>query len=205
MKVFKEASGFRGDVPAAKSKQYSKHKNIPCFDDSTCLNGPTIASLTGSTAHCSYQSTSKSCVSEISKRLKRAEFKGGAHEPDKLPDDCKIKQTCLKNHGSALHDNYLTVSQPALQRPHVTRKGDTDQCKLDNKKQSSRKSGNACPAYNKPFYAVLVGNSVRVYNTKLYASLPFYDKYMVKERVRDNTGNTKIKMTLKSTVSDSIL
>ena len=50
----------------------------------------------------------------------------------------------------------------------------------------------------KPSYAVLVGNSVRTYNTKLYASLPLQDKYMIKQRVQDASGATRIKLVLKS-------
>ena len=50
--------------------------------------------------------------------------------------------------------------------------------------------------YLKPSYPVLVGNAVRTYNTKLYASLPQQNKYMVKQRVRDASGAAKIKLVL---------
>ena len=52
--------------------------------------------------------------------------------------------------------------------------------------------------YLKSSYPVLVGNTVRTYNTKLYASLPQQNKYMVKQRVQDASGATKIKLVLLS-------
>ena len=57
---------------------------------------------------------------------------------------------------------------------------------------------NYAGCYLKPSYPVLVGNTVRTCNTKLYASLPQQNKYMVKQRVRDASGATKIKLVLKS-------
>ena len=52
--------------------------------------------------------------------------------------------------------------------------------------------------YKKLTYAVLVGNTVRTCNTKLYASLPLQNKYMVKQRVQDSSGATRIRLVLKS-------
>ena len=49
--------------------------------------------------------------------------------------------------------------------------------------------------YNKTTYIVLVRDSVKVVNTKLYASLPVRNKYMVKERI---PGTNKVKLVLKS-------
>ncbi|XP_065897065.1 serine/threonine-protein kinase pakF-like isoform X3 [Dysidea avara] len=49
--------------------------------------------------------------------------------------------------------------------------------------------------YNKATYIVLIGDSVKPVNTKLYASLPVRDKYMVKERI---PGTNKVKLVLKS-------
>ena len=211
---FKETSRFRGDVPPTKGKPFFNQKNtLPSFDDGTHLNEPTIVSLTGSRADyssCSYRSkiaTSTSHTSEVHKHLKHAEFKGGVNEPDKILDDYKIKHTSNANQDSALQDDYLTASQPDLQKSHVAKsiKGGPRSSKLDNvkEKDSSRKSKNICSAYNKPFYAVVVGNCVKVYDTKLYASLPIHNKYMVKERVHNATGNTKIKLTLKSSFSEN--
>ena len=52
--------------------------------------------------------------------------------------------------------------------------------------------------YKKPTYVVLVGDTVRKCNTKLYSSLPLRNKFMVKQRVQDSTGATRIKLVLKS-------
>ena len=52
--------------------------------------------------------------------------------------------------------------------------------------------------YLKPSYPVLVGNTVKTYDTKLFASLPQQGKYMVKQRVRDSSGATRVKLALKS-------
>ena len=49
--------------------------------------------------------------------------------------------------------------------------------------------------YSKATYIVLIGDNVKVVNTKLYASLPVRDKYMVKERI---PGTNKVKLVLKS-------
>ena len=54
--------------------------------------------------------------------------------------------------------------------------------------------------YNKPTYAVLVGNSVKVYSTSIFASLPTRSTFMVKERQKDSSGMTRVKLALKSCV-----
>lgn len=55
--------------------------------------------------------------------------------------------------------------------------------------------------YNKSTYAVLIGNSVKVYSTNTFASFPHNNKFLVKERHQDSTGITRVKLTLKSTES----
>ena len=47
-------------------------------------------------------------------------------------------------------------------------------------------------------YVVLVGLSIRTVNTKLCASLPVYNKFMVKQREQNLFGVTKVKLVLKS-------
>ena len=64
--------------------------------------------------------------------------------------------------------------------------------------KSSTITTNSHDCYMKSSYPVLVGNTVRTYNTKVYASLPQQNKYMVKQRVRDASGNTKAKLVLQS-------
>ena len=50
----------------------------------------------------------------------------------------------------------------------------------------------------KQSYVVLVGNRVRTVNTKLCASLPVHNKFMVKQREQNLFGVTKVKLVLKS-------
>ena len=64
--------------------------------------------------------------------------------------------------------------------------------------ENSFTAGNYAGCYFEPSYAVSVGNTVRTYNTKLYASLPQQNKYMVKQRVQDPSRATKIKLVLQS-------
>ena len=52
--------------------------------------------------------------------------------------------------------------------------------------------------YTKPTYAVLVGNTVQVYDTSIFASLPHCNKFMVKEKQKeDSSGIIKVKLHLK--------
>ena len=51
---------------------------------------------------------------------------------------------------------------------------------------------------HKQSYIVLVGNSVRPVNTKLYASLPLRNKFLVKQQERNVYGSTIVKLVLKS-------
>ena len=53
--------------------------------------------------------------------------------------------------------------------------------------------------YNKSSYAVLIGDSVKVYSTNIFAALPSNNKFLVKERHQDLSGVTRVKLTLKST------
>ena len=64
--------------------------------------------------------------------------------------------------------------------------------------ENSFTAGNYADCNFNHLYPVLVGNTVRTYNTKLFASLPQQNKYMVKQRVRDASGATKIKLVLQS-------
>lgn len=57
--------------------------------------------------------------------------------------------------------------------------------------------------FMKPVYPVLVGNSVKVCSTNLFASLPQHDKFLVKERLRDPVaGFTRAKLVLKSSITE---
>ena len=53
--------------------------------------------------------------------------------------------------------------------------------------------------YSKSTYAVLIGGTVKVYSTNIFAALPSNNKFLVKERHQDLSGVTRVKLTLKST------
>ena len=59
--------------------------------------------------------------------------------------------------------------------------------------------------YNKATFAVLIGDSVKVYGTKQYASLPCHDKFMVKERIKGNAGVAKARLVLKSSMAEKFV
>ena len=60
--------------------------------------------------------------------------------------------------------------------------------------------------YAKPVYPVLVGNSVKVFPTNMFASLPQHDKFLVKERLHDPTvGFSRAKLVLKSCSTEARL
>ena len=61
------------------------------------------------------------------------------------------------------------------------------------------KAKSGVSGYGHSEYPVLIGNTVVVYGTKAFASLPQHSKYMVKVKVKDTSGIYKVKMALKST------
>ena len=60
---------------------------------------------------------------------------------------------------------------------------------------------------SEPMYTVLVGNSVKIFSTKLFAQLPQHDKFLVKERLHDLTVGqyTRAKLVLKSSATKTKL
>ena len=71
---------------------------------------------------------------------------------------------------------------------------------IDNHKNTSH----GVPGYTKPVYSILVANSIKVYPTNLFASLPQHDKFLVKERQHDPaTGLTKARLILKSSLTEA--
>ena len=64
----------------------------------------------------------------------------------------------------------------------------------DHRNVSQRVTG-----YTKPAYPVLVGNSVKVFPTDVFALLPQHNKFLVKERLHDPTvGYARAKLVLRS-------
>ena len=206
----KETSGFRGDVPPNKTKGPFP----PSHDDRDhLLDGPTVGSqgyFTASTADYSSQSyrskiaTFSSGIAEPYTKppeLQCANFKGEDDEADKkLPSANKGHlQPNLLNIGcntqTALYCNQVTqvLSTGTDQRKYDHLQGKKHDKTVKSNEKDERK---VVEYYKKATYAVLIGNTVRVCNTKLYASLPQCNRCMVKERVKDSSGTTRVKLKL---------
>ena len=193
-----EPSEFRGDVPPKKTR----NPLPPGFDDSRYLHENTVGSqgyFTGSTAdYSSYSYRSKiatfsSGISEAHTKplsLQRAKFKGGSDETDNKPLNI---DKCIEPVESPNAAVYRDQIGPNQWKPHLQVTKQEKVIKPD--KKNERK---VADCYSKATYAVLIGNSVRIYDTKMYASLPLHNKCMVKERIKDASGNTRVKMSLKT-------
>ena len=194
-----EPSKFRGDVPPKKTRG-----SIPSVYDESTFGSQGY--FTGSTTDYSSQSyrskiaTFSSVVSEPYTKpagLQRASFKGEDDEADRKP--LTVNKIHLEpvgyNAQTALCPNQLLQTGIDQQKSY-----DHVQAKLHDKTMRSNEidEKRAVEYYKKATYAVLIGNTVRVCNTKLYASLPLCNKCMVKERVKDSSGTTRVKLKLKT-------
>ena len=152
--------------------------------------------------------------------LVRSNFKGETCVPDK-DKDLHVEQgpvpDIYENNGSdRLYDYYSSQKSqskpPGLNDVHLDSKNsttpreiqssgiNTDHAVIANDSLKTRKDDkvtSATKGYSKLTYTVLIGNSVKVYNTTM-ASNPHYDKFIVKERYKDTSGITKTKLALKS-------
>ena len=210
----RETSDFRGDLPPKKARSLFP----PGFDDSghSLLDESTIGSqgyFTGSTAdYSSYSYRSKiatfsSGISEVYTKpaaLQRANFKGKDDETDNKPLSInkKIVEHSLElpslgySTQTAVYRNQAASFGP---KSHDEWKSHLQSTKHDKIIKSDKKDERKfTDYYKKATYAVLIGNTVRVCNTKLYASLPLCNKYMVKEKIKDASGNARVKLSLKT-------
>ena len=205
-----ETSDFRGDVPPKKTRATFP----PGHDDGAhLLDEPTVGSqgyFTGSTADYSSQSYrskiatfSSSIAGPYAKPagLQRASFNGEDYEADKKP--LSVNKGHLES--SLLNVGYS--AQTPLNNNHILATGTAQRMSYDHVqanrndktvKPNEKNERKAVEYYKKATYAVLIGNTVRVFNTKLYASLPLCNKCMVKERVKDSSGATRVKLKLKT-------
>ena len=207
-----ETSEFRGDVPPKKTREPFP----PGYDDGGghLLNEPTVGSqgyFTGNTADYSSQ-TYRSSIATFSSSiaepytkpgLQRASFQGDDDEADK-----KMFNTNNKHLEPTLQSFNLGYNtQTPLYRNQVLGTGTDQQKSYDHAqakkhdktiKANEKDERKAVDYYKKATYAVLIGDTVRVCNTKLYASLPLCNKCMVKERVKDSSGATRVKLKLKT-------
>ena len=203
-----DISEFRGDVPPKKANGPLSPSGV----DGGHLHETTVGSqgyFTGSTADYSSHSyrskiaTFSPGISEAHTKpldLQRTKFKGGADEADNKPlnsVDRYIEPTLESPKTAAIYRDQVTSTG---HNPHLQVVKHETVIKPD--KKDERK---AADSYRKTTYAVLIGNTVRIYDTRMYASLPLYNKCMVKERIKDASGNTRVKMSLKTLQSESRL
>lgn len=202
-----ETSDFRGDVP-----KKGRGPLIPGFDDSGKLHESTVGSQgyhTGSTADYSSHSfrsriaTFSSGISDAYTKpagLQRAQFKGRDDEADHKLALGKHLEPSLESPNTGYN------AQTAVYRNQVTSHTSNGQWKayLQVPKQDKviKADENAerktAYYYKKATYTVLIGDTVRVCSTKLYATLPLHNKCMVKERIKDALGNTRVKLSLRT-------
>ena len=197
----KETSRFRGDVPSKKTRGPFP----PGCDDGGHLVESTIGSqgyFTGSTADYSSQSyrskiaTFSSGISEAHTKpgLQPASFKGGDDEADKKPHLEPSLQSGYNAQTKMYHNQVVATSTDQRKSYDQVQAKKHDRTVKPNEKDERK----AVEYYKKATYAVLIGDTVRVCNTKLYASLPLCNKCMVKERVKDSSGTTRVKLKLKT-------
>lgn len=131
--------------------------------------------------------------------LQCANFNGGEYKPDgKLFDEGSLTRKPMPPGGTnetSWDYHGISVNRVA-QNSLVTATKDTKTPLKLHGSEETHKVG-----FNKPSYPVLIGNNVVVCDTKLFASLPLHDKYMVKERVQGVSG-VRAKLLLKSTYID---
>ena len=211
----KETSDFRGDVPPKKARSPRRSLLPPGFDDSghSLLNESTIALqgyFTGSTAdYSSYSYRSKittfsSGIPEVYTKpaaLQRAIFKREDEVDSKpLSINKKIVEPSLElpsigySTQTAVYHNQAISFGP---KSHDQWRSHLQSPKHDKVIKSDKKDERKfIDYYKKATYAVLIGNTVRVCNTKLYASLPLCNKFIVEEKSKDASGNATCRMKL---------
>ena len=190
-----ETSEYRGDNPSKRAKGHLQSG----IDDSAHLNESTIGSqgyYTGSTADYSsysYKSriaTFSSGISEPFRKpiMTRGKFKGEEDEPDKH---------FLESPNAVIHrdQNAHDVGPSQLKHHLQAAKLKHDSLKIKPDKKNEKK---VADCYRKSTYTVLIGDTVKVYDTKTYAILPLRNHYLVKERIKDASGNTRVKMSLRT-------
>lgn len=192
---YREASQWRGDKPPMKQLIFP-----PSSDDSGYLstNGSQncFTADYSSSSHCARIATLSSGTLETNRKpqnLQCGNFKGSFSEADFKPFENDLKS----GNGVVYHEQSSSTGPVIQQKPYLHVAKDIKQSsKLDIIPEKNSTIEKKVAGYGKSFYAVLIGNTVRACNTKVYASLPVYDKYMVKERV---PGTNRMKLSLKTT------
>ena len=134
-------------------------------------------------------------------------FRAIPHHADFNPSTLKVQYPPAKRSIQQKDlDSDLDVSQQ-VQRESETQHSNNDSSAWQKINQPTKPSSpSSLPepkkGYNKSSYAVLIGDSVKVYSTNIFAALPSNNKFLVKERHQDLSGVTRVKLTLKSTEKD---
>ena len=187
---------LRGDKPLNKQSLTNQlhSKSFLSVDSGRSYNETTVGSSGyGSSVNSNYsQNTFKSQIVG----LQHSNLSGIDSVPDKATDSVQLNklQNALDN--TATRHSYR---EPCVSLGHHNQRitNNWDPPANVRKKEETVREPVTKSGYSKPTYAVLIGNTVTVYDTSRFASLPNYSKFMVKERQRDSFGVTRVKLALK--------
>ena len=194
----------RGDKPLTKclldSKLTMQMHASPFIssDDGKRQNESTFGLSANCTAVNGSNYSTNSYKSQIAVGLQHSKLTGVESVADKATDKVKLnKQSKAVNNGQHSYrepevysDHYKQYTRRNNWEP-PTPAWKTKECMQEPAQV-------ALSGYTKPAYAVLVGSTVMVCDTSKFASLPNHSKFMVKERIQDSSGTTKVKLALKS-------
>ncbi len=136
--------------------------------------------------------------------LVTSDFSGVHSEQDKVTSICSSKQLPYTNAYSktnnSVSSNSICIVSIDNDNVESTRriKGATANQPLCVSTSITSVAVEETEIGHKQSYAVLIGQSVRTVNIKLYSSLPVRNKFMVKQREQNLFGRTIIKLGLKS-------
>jgi len=195
-------SNVRTDKPYNKQPLVNKfadrlHRKSPFVsaDDGRSYNEATMSHSSGYYSSLSSTYSQNTFKSQIV-GLQRSNLAGMDSVPDKAIDSVHPSKFPAQNvlDNTKRHSYKESVCVP-IER-HKQQKGNDWGPPVNALK---KKEETVCEpvVYTKPAYAVLIGDSVKVYDTTRFASLPNYSKFMVKERQRDSSGTTRVKLALK--------
>ena len=194
----------RGDRPLKKQSLQSNltmQMHAELFissDDGKSCNESTFGSATNCTAVNSSNYSHNTYRSQIAVGLQRSKLTGVESVADKATDKVQLskQQTTLNNEPHSYREPRVP---PNDHYKHHSRKDCEPSIKTWKREEHMHTQEHvASSGYSKPTYAVLVGRTVMVYDTSRFASLPNCSKFMVKERIKDSSGATKVKLALKS-------
>jgi len=190
----------RGDrTPKSKANQQFLSNFDGLNDEHTIGSSKYIASSVADYSSNSYRSsivTARPLIADPYHKprdLQCANFKGGENKPDgKLFDEVSLAKKLMP---AATKEGSWDYHEASVVE-NATK--DTKMSLKLHRSEEAHKYPKASVGFNKPSYPVLIGNNVVVCETKLFASLPLHDKYIVKERVQCASG-VRAKLVLKST------